>query len=144
MRSFSRLLLLVAEWFESKSEQSHGKVAYRPCGEVLETKKLQSSFSIGAAVPTLSRTANGQSLHGPAEVFDIKAAHAAKDNSDSSAAVPVSYHSHTLGARAADVATSVSAQGSGKVDPLDPGGVELVRTADSGKVDPLDPGGVEL
>jgi hypothetical protein len=34
--------------------------------------------------------------------------------------------------------------GSGKVDPKDPGGVELAQTADSGKVDPKDPGGVEL
>ena len=33
---------------------------------------------------------------------------------------------------------------SGKIDPKDPGGVELVRPDDSGKIDPKDPGGVEL
>jgi hypothetical protein len=144
MNWVQRLLHELFGWSRSRSERRHRKVEYQLLSETLDTKSLPSPMGFGAVAPIASHHENGRSLHGPAEVHHVKAVHATKNTSTSSAGVRVIDHSHNLGAHSAAPKITMSSTGSGKVDPRDDGGVELAETSNSGKVDPRDNEGVEL
>jgi hypothetical protein len=127
-----------------RSEHRRRQVKYRPSGDALETRTLLSPLSLGPTARGFSHHEIGQSLLGAADVHHVKIVRAA-DHVDASTLAPrVIYDPVVPGISGPAITADQNVSTPGKVDPKDPGGVELVQTADSGKIDPKDPGGVEL
>jgi hypothetical protein len=144
MRILPRVLAILAGLFGCQSQHRRHRVGYQAVGEALETRNLQGALSSGVTVPGTSHHDGGMSLLGAVEVHHIKVSETKRHvtGGSSRAGVRVVYHPNAAGVPGA-TATS-SPDGSGRINPKDPGGVELVQTADPGKIDPKDPGGVEL
>jgi hypothetical protein len=121
---FSSILAVLAGLFGRQSGRHSRQVRYQALGESLEKRNSQSALSCGATVPDPSHHESGRSLRRAAEVHHLKVAETSLAGSTAT--------------------TNPVPDDSGKLDPKDPGGIELVRTAASVKLDPKDPGGVEL
>jgi hypothetical protein len=116
---------------------------------MLETKTLQSRFPSDSPALGLSHFEIGRSNLGSADAYSIKVSEFAKFSGISAlntagGVMRVVTPTDVPCAHSTGTGLTANAQESGKLDPKDPGGVELAIPADSGKLDPKDPGGVEL
>ena len=149
MRYLSNFLRRLAVSNVPTRARRRGRVEFRPAGLALENKTLQSQFQFGAQTLGPSLPGSERTLVANADVHKMTAVDVTNPTGGfTSAAGPGAVrliaHSQNGGKSGSTTAASAMPEDSGKIDPKDPGGVELVRPDDSGKIDPKDPGGVEL
>jgi hypothetical protein len=143
-----RLSGLMKWWAGADKTWRRDRVHYGPVGEALEPKALPSQGPVWGAILgqpqgevrwlTVSTDVNRLKA---AEVTSLTRVLAA---STSPCVGGTRDSSLVRGENSLTKEVVANPVGSGKVDPKDPGGVELIQTADPGKIDPKDPGGVEL